>query len=70
MIATRHFIAGSPGDWLNLQEVSFSVSYPLVSNGTQVFEIDNISANVVPIPAAVWLFGSGLGFLGWMRRKA
>jgi hypothetical protein len=23
----------------------------------------------VPVPAAVWLFGYGLGFLGWMRRK-
>jgi hypothetical protein len=25
--------------------------------------------NVVPIPAAVWLFGSALGFLGWTRRS-
>jgi hypothetical protein len=25
---------------------------------------------VVPVPAAVWLFASALGLLGWMRRKA
>ncbi|MCL4779447.1 MAG: VPLPA-CTERM sorting domain-containing protein [Gammaproteobacteria bacterium] len=24
---------------------------------------------VVPLPAAVWLFGSALGVMGWMRRK-
>ena len=28
------------------------------------------SIQVIPIPAAVWLFGSGLGLLGWMRRRA
>jgi hypothetical protein len=27
------------------------------------------AASVVPIPAAIWLFGSGIGLLGWMRRK-
>jgi hypothetical protein len=26
-------------------------------------------SSVVPIPAAVWLFGSALAGLGWMRRK-
>ena len=24
----------------------------------------------VPVPAAVWLFGSALGFLGWAKRRA
>ena len=28
------------------------------------------SVNVVPVPAAVWLFGSALGLLGRMRRRA
>jgi len=34
--------------------------------------IDNVSIDtqLVPVPAAVWLFGSALGMLGWMRRKA
>jgi len=27
------------------------------------------AASVVPVPAAVWLFGSALGALGWIRRK-
>ena len=31
---------------------------------------DNINVAAVPVPAAVWLFGSGLGLLGWMRRRA
>jgi hypothetical protein len=26
-------------------------------------------STVVPVPAAVWLFGSALGLLGWMRRR-
>lgn len=33
------------------------------------YDLDNISLNVVPIPAAVWLFGSGLAMLGWLRRR-
>ncbi|TDJ44155.1 MAG: hypothetical protein E2O52_08975 [Gammaproteobacteria bacterium] len=27
----------------------------------------SVTYNVIPIPAAVWLFGSALGLLGWMR---
>ena len=29
----------------------------------------DVFSSVVPIPAAVWLFGSGLGLLGWFRRR-
>jgi|GEM_PF-2062824 len=32
-------------------------------------EVDNIVVNAVPVPAAVWLFGSALAGLGWLRRK-
>jgi hypothetical protein len=30
----------------------------------------NMSTAVIPVPAAVWLFGSALGLLGWIRRRA
>lgn len=29
-----------------------------------------IDVNVVPVPTAVWLFGSAIGLLGWVRRRA
>ena len=28
------------------------------------------NSSVVPVPAAVWLFGSALGVMGWVRRKS
>jgi hypothetical protein len=32
--------------------------------------ISTLTATVIPIPAAVWLFGSALALLGWVRHKA
>lgn len=29
-----------------------------------------VDSAVVPVPAAAWLFGSALGLLGWVRRRA
>jgi hypothetical protein len=39
------------------------------SNSNSSFQADNIVVNVVPIPAAVWMFGSAIAALGLYRRK-
>jgi len=54
-----------------------AIDYVIIRNGifpgggNDRFFIDNLSADaVVPVPAAVWLFGSGLiGLIGIARRK-
>ena len=28
-----------------------------------------VETTPIPVPAAVWLFGSALGLLGWVRRR-
>jgi len=57
--------------WTNLESVSFQakiVNFHCCSssfNGS----IDDIVVTAVPLPASVWLFGSALAGLGWLRRK-
>ncbi|MGI9290957.1 MAG: VPLPA-CTERM sorting domain-containing protein [Gammaproteobacteria bacterium] len=59
---TQAFGAG----WENIETMVISMNS---NSGLDQLGIDNFSASVVPIPAAVWLFGSALAGLGWMRRK-
>jgi len=49
-------------EWSGLIQVQFG------SASSAVF-MDNIVVTAVPIPSAVWLLGSALAGLGWMRRK-
>jgi hypothetical protein len=50
---------------INLDWV-WELDYNLDLSGTDVL---TATVAAVPIPAAVWLFGSGLGLLGWFRKR-
>jgi hypothetical protein len=54
-------------DWQNLVSLEFGALYPPAIYTAIGF--DNVVVTVVPIPAAVWLFGSALAGLGWFRRR-
>jgi hypothetical protein len=48
----------------------FSDNSKLAFTGTGTIGIDNFGVSAVPIPATVWLFGSGLiGLIGLGRKK-
>jgi len=39
------------------------------AGSTSNYYISEANISAVPVPAAVWLFGSALGALGWVRRR-
>jgi len=39
-------------------------------NGFNAWAVHSGDFAVIPLPPAVWLFGSALGVMGWLRRKA
>jgi len=57
------------GDWLLLDRIEFETEGNQWGPGFASLELDNFTATVVPVPAAVWLFGSALVGLGWVRRR-
>jgi hypothetical protein len=58
------------GGWSSLDSFSLEITPEIVSTFSAASTLDNILLNNVPVPAAVWLFGSGLAALGFLRRKA
>jgi hypothetical protein len=55
--------------WQNIHRLVFTTQEPLTGNPESLGGLDNIQVSVVPVPAAVWLFGSALAGLAWLRRK-
>ena len=58
--------------WENLDRIRFDITPDSCCPGS-ASALDNIvltTATAVPVPAAVWLFGSALAGLGWLRRKS
>lgn len=39
------------------------------ASGNTMYVLEG-TTTLIPVPAAVWLFGSALGLLGWVRRRA
>jgi hypothetical protein len=55
------------GDSVNSPSAESGSWTSINGNGDQYMLLSN--ASVVPIPAAIWLFGSAFAVLGWLRRK-
>lgn len=49
-----------------LGEYNFAIQVSRDGWGVENVRMD---VQVIPVPAAVWLFGSALGLLGWLRRR-
>lgn len=64
--ATQIFL-GSAFDAVD--EVRFYITNQVDCFGMDEFFIDE-AAPVIPVPGAVWLFGSALALMSWVRRKA
>jgi len=73
LFAGSYFTPGTGGDnkWNQLAFAGITGIYKLEVNLYGSGAIDNLVYNVVPVPAAFWLFGTALiGFIGFSRRTS
>jgi len=57
---------------ININIMANAFDRVVFSSTDNAFEIDNLQVSVVPLPAALPLYGAGvalLGFMGWRKRK-
>jgi len=67
VVGQVNYIMGA--DWQQITGNFNNIDRLVFSGGT--FLVDDVTVNAVPVPAAVWLFGSGLmGLVGIARRNA
>ena len=60
--------AGSSGSWYSKSQYGFD--YASINGSVSAVSVSAAPAPTVPVPAAAWLFGSGLlGLIGLARRK-
>lgn len=64
-----NFDLNGPADFSRVNSFSFDV---VTFDGLETFSLDAVGTTVAVIPVlpAVWLFGSALGLLGWIRRTS
>ena len=67
-IKSMSYVLPTIADW-NPEVFGDFIGNARLYNAQGLAVSDNLAITAVPVPAAVWLFGSALAGLGWLRRR-